>query len=136
MDPTPSAQNPPFALLGGEDRVRRLVARFYEAMRVDEPALARLHECEPDGRVSQRAQDRFGLFLVGWLGGPQTYSEQNGHPRLRMRHGRVLVDVAMRDAWLRCMTTALDAEKVDGPLRAFLDKRFAEVADFLRNAPP
>ncbi|MBA3541575.1 MAG: cyanoglobin, partial [Deltaproteobacteria bacterium] len=39
----------------------------------------------------------------------------------------------MRDAWLRCMTVAMDAEALDGPLRAFLDKRFAEVADFMRN---
>ena len=52
-----------------------------------------------------------------------------------MRHGRVPVDIAMRDAWLRCMTAAMDAHAVTGEVRAFLDGRFAEVADFLRNAP-
>ena len=51
------------------------------------------------GRVSRVARDRFALFLIGWLGGPQTYVETHGHPRLRMRHARVRVDSAARDAW-------------------------------------
>ena len=59
-------------------------------------------------------RERFGLFLIGWLGGPQDYIEQHGHPRLRMRHGRVPVDAAMRDAWLRCMYKALDVHDVQG----------------------
>jgi hemoglobin len=124
----------PFEQLGGADRVRAIVERFYDAMSASEPALARLHACTADGVVERGPRDRFGLFLIGWLGGPDDYVAQHGHPRLRMRHGRVAVDVAMRDAWLRCMTVALDAEGITGPVRAFLDARFAEVADFLRNA--
>jgi hemoglobin len=128
-DPTP------FALLGGADRVRALVERFYDAMSDHEPALAALHRCDPDGKVARYSRDRFALFLIGWLGGPQDYTAQHGHPRLRMRHGRVPVDATMRDAWLRCMTLALDADPaITGPVRGFLDARFAEVADFLRNA--
>jgi truncated hemoglobin YjbI len=50
-----------------------------------------------------------------------------------MRHGRVAVSIAMRDAWLRCMTAAMDAEQVGDRVRAFLDGRFAEVADAMRN---
>lgn len=123
----------PFELLGGTEVVQRLVERFYDEMSEREPALARLHACDPDGRVGRDARDRFALFLVGWLGGPQDYVARHGHPRLRMRHGRVAVDLAMRDAWLRCMTAALDAEGVTGDVRRFLDARFAEVADFLRN---
>ncbi|MFO0761476.1 MAG: group II truncated hemoglobin [Byssovorax sp.] len=123
----------PFDLLGGEPAVRRLVERFYAIMARDEPALARLHPCDAEGRVSKENQDRFALFLIGWLGGPQDYIAAHGHPRLRMRHGRVAVDIAMRDAWLRAMSAALDEEKVTGPLRPFLDQRFAEVADFMRN---
>jgi hemoglobin len=123
----------PYALIGGTDRVRALVERFYDVMSEREPVLARLHECDADGRVARGPRDRFGLFLIGWLGGPDDYVEQHGHPRLRMRHGRVPVDVAMRDAWLRCMTTAMDDTAVTGPVRDFLDARFAEVADFLRN---
>lgn len=123
----------PFDLLGGAPRVLALVERFYDVMSDREPALARLHEHTPDGKVARGPRDRFGLFLIGWLGGPQDYVARHGHPRLRMRHARVRVDVAMRDAWLRAMTAAMDAEGISGDLRAFLDARFAEVADFMRN---
>jgi hemoglobin len=50
-----------------------------------------------------------------------------------MRHARAPVDLAMRDAWLRCMAAAMDAMQIAGPVRAFLDARFAEVADAMRN---
>ena len=130
----PSAEDTPFARLGGREPVLRLVERFYDAMSEHEPALARLHELDADGKVARRPRDRFGLFLIGWLGGPQDYIATHGHPRLRMRHGRVPVDPAMRDAWVRCMRIALDAEGVTGEIREFLEARFAEVADFLRNA--
>jgi len=98
-----------------------------------EPALTRLHRIGPDGRVDRGSQQRFALFAIGWLGGPQDYIEQHGHPRLRMRHARVVVDVAMRDAWLRCMQRAMDETEITGPVRNYLDSRFAEVADFMRN---
>jgi hemoglobin len=123
----------PFALLGGADRVRALVEQFYDIMSDREPALTRLHRCTPEGRVDRYSRDRFALFLIGWLGGPQDYILQHGHPRLRMRHGRTPVDTAMRDAWLRCMTAAMDAEHTDPRVRPFLNARFAEVADAMRN---
>jgi hemoglobin len=122
-----------YELLGGADGVRALVERFYDAMSEHEPELARLHTCDPDGRVDRGSRDRFALFLIGWLGGPQDYIAQHGHPRLRMRHARVEVGTHMRDAWLRSMERALDAEGVSGEVRAFLDNRFSDVADFLRN---
>lgn len=128
-----NAERTPFAMLGGEEPVRALAEAFYDAMDEHEPELARLHECDEQGKVSRRSRDRFALFLIGWLGGPQYYMEQVGHPRLRMRHAKVPVDVAMRDAWVRTMSRAMDARKVEGEVRAFLDGRFAEVADFLRN---
>jgi hemoglobin len=123
----------PFDLLGGEPVVKRIVERFYDEIDTRAPALARLHRCDEEGRVSRGARDRFALFLVGWLGGPQDYTAQHGHPRLRMRHARVPVGIEMRDTWLACMQAALDGERVTGDVRAFLDARFAEVADFLRN---
>ncbi len=131
----PEPHETPFERLGGEAAVRSLVEHFYDAMDRDEPALARLHELDEAGRVSRKSRDRFGLFLIGWLGGPQDYIAQHGHPRLRMRHGRVPVDIAMRDAWMRAMTTALEEVKVEAVLRAFLLGRLAEVADFMRNRP-
>lgn len=125
----------PFHRLGGEARARELAARFYDHMDADEPALARLHELDAEGRVSSGSRERFASFLVEWLGGPKAYSPVHGHPRLRMRHARVPVDVAMRDAWLRCMESAMDDLAVEGELRAYLSARFAEVADFMRNVP-
>jgi hemoglobin len=125
----------PFEALGGADVVRALVERFYDAMERHEPALARLHQLDAEGRVSRVSRDRFALFLIGWLGGPQDYVAQHGHPRLRMRHGRVPVNEAMRDAWVRSMTIALDEGAIQGEIRVFLDSRFAEVANFLRNIP-
>ena len=115
--------------------MRRLAESFYDQMDATEPELARLHELDAAGRVSRRTRDNFGLFLIEWLGGPRDFSATRGHPRLRMRHGRVAIDEGMRDAWLRCMRLALDQQGVSGEVRAFLDARFAEVANFLRNVP-
>lgn len=122
----------PFERLGGEPSVRALVERFYDAMDELEPALAALHPLE-QGKVSRGSRDRFGLFLIGWLGGPQDYMRLHGHPRLRMRHAHVPIDETMRDAWLRCMRVALADPSIDPELRAFLDASFAKLADFLRN---
>lgn len=123
----------PYELIGGAERIRAIVECFYDVMSEREPALALLHSCTPDGKVDRGSRDRFALFLIGWLGGPQDYVVQHGHPRLRMRHARVRVDIAMRDAWLRAMNAALDEHGVTGELRAFLDSRFTDVADFMRN---
>lgn len=131
-DWVPSLEDTPFQRIGGEEAVRALAEAFYDAMDADEPALARVHELE-DGKVARGTRERFGLFLIGWLGGPQHYSQQHGHPRLRMRHGHVPVDTALRDAWLRCMRKAMDARGLSGGLRRFLDERFNQTADFLRN---
>jgi len=132
--PADTERATPYDRLGGEATIRALVERFYDAMDADEPALAALHVCEA-GKVSRGARDRFASFLVGWLGGPDDYVRAHGHPRLRMRHGHVPVDTAMRDAWLRCMTRALDHDDIPTPLRTWLQQRLAEVADFLRNRP-
>ncbi len=123
----------PYDSLGGRELVLRVAARFYEVMERDEPALAAVHRQAPGGGIDPEVKARFGLFLVGWLGGPQEYMERHGHPRLRMRHARVAISPELRDAWIRSMTRALDDCGVAGPVRAFLDQRFAEVADFLRN---
>ncbi len=130
-DATPGTS--PFELLGGEAKVRALAACFYEEMFLHEPQLTALHLRDPDGRVTKPQRERFALFLIGWLGGPQTYAQLHGHPRLRMRHAHVKVDAPMRDAWVRSMARAMDQLGVAGEVRAFLDARFAEVADFLRN---
>ncbi len=73
--------------------------------------------------------------MIEWLGGPRGYSSVHGHPRLRMRHARVPVDTAMRDAWVRAMTRAMVICEVEPDTRAFLEQRFGEVATFMRNQP-
>ena len=133
MSDTVSMMQSPFELIGGEERVRALAEAFYDAMERTEPALTRLHRLDENGKVSRESRERFGLFLVGWFGGPQHYMQRHGHPRLRMRHAEVAVDSAMRDAWVRSMSLAMDQLGIDGDLRRFLDARFLEVADFLRN---
>jgi hemoglobin len=132
--------NNPYQDLGGREAVLKLVERFYDIMEQSEPALAAVHEIDAQGKISRRNRDRFGSFLLGWLGGPDDYVRANGHPRLRMRHARVPIDSALRDAWLRCMFAAMDEMPLpSGPgvspqdVRGFLRQRFSEVADFLRN---
>ncbi len=126
----------PFDQLGGsEDRVIRIARAFYARMAAAEPALAKTHELDESGQISERTQERFTRFLIEWLGGPANYSPREGHPRLRMRHGAVPIDSSMRDAWIRAMSHALDQEGVTGDVRSFLDARFLELATFLRNRP-
>ncbi|MCC6808582.1 MAG: group II truncated hemoglobin [Deltaproteobacteria bacterium] len=124
----------PFEQLGGEETVRRIAGAFYRLMDETEPELARLHRLDEQGHVHPEARERFALFFIGWLGGPQTYMERHGHPRLRMRHANVPVSEAMRDAWLRAMQRALDEVRITGDIRRFLDEKLADVAEFLRNA--
>ncbi len=136
MEDPNAGMKSPYSMMGnGEDLVHRIVRSFYTHMERSEPALAQVHELDDEGHVSERTQERFGRFLVEWLGGPAHYSPREGHPRLRMRHARVPIDSTMRDAWLRCMNQALDDHGVQGEVRAFLNGRLAEVADFLRNRP-
>ena len=129
----PSPGETPFEILGGAPTIRRLVEHFYDFMEREEPALAGLHRQDPPGKVSRESRDNFYHFLCFWLGGPRDYLELRGHPMLRARHAPFIVDVAMRDAWLRSMTAAMDAVGIHGEVRTFLDARFAHVADFLRN---
>lgn len=130
----PLPVNTPFESIGGIVVAKQLARHFYDVMARDEPALLRLHPLDSDGRVASGTVERFTLFLVEWLGGPAEFSPRYGHPRLRMRHGRVPVDSAMRDAWVRAMTTAMQELEIGGEVRAFLERRFFEVADFLRNS--
>ena len=133
LHPAFSTMNTPYEDIGGRENVIALVERFYDVMEQAEPALAALHEIDAQGKVSRRNRDRFGSFLVGWLGGPDDYVKDHGHPRLRLRHARVPVDASMRDAWIRCMAAAMDACAVPDATRGYLRQRFAEVANFLRN---
>jgi len=136
MEEPPSPAATPYQLMGdSEALVRAIVATFYRRMAEAEPELAATHELDAHGFITDRTQTRFAHFLIEWLGGPNLYTPTNGHPRLRMRHARVVINATMRDAWLRCMSYAMDEHRVSGEVRTFLDGRLSDVADFLRNHP-
>ena len=98
-----------------------------------EPALAQLHACDERGFVAREPREKFALFFIGWLGGPQDYTARYGHPRLRMRHAHVPVDQAMADAWMRCMKHALDLSGVASDVRDFVVTKLHDVALHMRN---
>ena len=89
--------------IGGEETITRIVARFYAGVATD-PVLRPMYPEEDLGP----AEERFRLFLMQYWGGPTTYSESRGHPRLRMRHAPYAVGLAARDAWLTHFRAALD----------------------------
>ncbi|MBA3524299.1 MAG: globin [Geodermatophilaceae bacterium] len=93
-----------YAEIGGEPTFHRLVAHFYADVAQD-PILRPLY---PEVDLGP-AEERLRMFLVQYWGGPRTYSEQRGHPRLRMRHAPFRVGVRERDAWLTHMRAAVDA---------------------------
>jgi hemoglobin len=93
-----------YELVGGEETFRRLVARFYAGVH-DDPVLRPLYPEEDLGP----AEERLRMFLVQYWGGPRTYSERRGHPRLRMRHAPFSIGPAERDAWIRNMREAVDS---------------------------
>lgn len=92
-----------FDTVGGEPTFRRLVHLFYQGVAEDEL----LRPMYPEGDLGP-AEERLALFLMQYWGGPRTYSEERGHPRLRMRHVPFRVDRAAHDAWLKHMRTAVD----------------------------
>jgi hemoglobin len=107
--------------IGGLPTFERLVQRFYEGVATD-PVLRPLYPEEDLGP----AEERFRLFLVQYWGGPTTYSDERGHPRLRMRHQPFTVTPAQRDRWLTHLMAAVDtldlAPANDLLLRDYLER--------------
>ncbi len=93
-----------FEAAGGEPTFRDLVGRFYARVATD-PVLRAVY---PDEDLSG-ATERLTLFLIQYWGGPSTYSQQRGHPRLRLRHQPFAIGQRERDAWLGHMTAAVDS---------------------------
>ena len=120
----------PFEWIGGEERVRALVDRFYDLMDL-EPAYASLRAVH--GNTLENARERLFWFLCGWLGGPQYYTDRFGHPRLRMRHMPFSIGVLERDQWLACMDQAMQETQLDPVLRERLNASFFKTADWMRN---
>ena len=120
----------PFAWIGGESQVHALVDRFYDLMDL-EPGYAALRAVH--GTELVNAREKLKMFLTGWMGGPQRYTEQFGHPRLRMRHMPFSIGIAERDQWVACMDQAMQETAVDDALRTRLKESFMQTADWMRN---
>jgi hemoglobin len=102
-----------YEAVGGEPAFRRLVHRFYQEVAAD-PELRAVYPSRDLGP----AEEHLRLFLIQYWGGPPTYNELRGHPRLRMRHAHFAIGDAERDAWLRHMRTALDELALDAAVDA------------------
>lgn len=95
-----------YEAIGGHAAFDRIVRRFYEGIKTDD-ILRPMYPDDLDGAVW-----RLTAFLEQYWGGPTSYSDERGHPRLRARHAAFRIDDVARDRWLRHMTTAVDAESL------------------------
>lgn len=116
--------------VGGMDFFVDLVDRFYDRVE-DDPVLRPLYP-------SDLADSRRFLsgFLAQYWGGPPRYSEERGHPRLRMRHLPFRIGEQERDAWVGHMRAALDRDPPEPAIYDAMVEYFSRTADFLRNADP
>lgn len=124
-----SDERPLYERVGGMPFFVRLVDGFYSGVATD-PILRPMYVDED----LASAAERLAWFLAQYWGGPRTYSEQRGHPRLRARHMPFVVDAAARDAWLRHMLASLDAQELTDADRNELRAYLVSAADFLVNA--
>jgi hemoglobin len=120
-----------YEAVGGEATFTRLVSRFYAEV-ANDPLLRPVYP----SRDLASAEEHLRLFLIQYWGGPGTYSELRGHPRLRMRHVRFSIGEAERDAWLRHMRTALDELELEEDRDGQLWNYLVMAAHSLVNKPP
>lgn len=128
MPGSPGDASSLFARVGGTPFFEQMARRFYEGVARD-PLLAPMYPAEMSG-----AERRLALFLQQYWGGPQTYNEERGHPRLRMRHARFVVDEAAKTAWLTHMASAVEAAELDPADAKLFTDYFAMAAEHLLNA--
>jgi hemoglobin len=119
-----------FELIGGAEKLRELVDRFYDLMAL-ESEFAGIRALHPP--TLEGSRDKLYWFLSGWMGGPNLYIEQFGHPRLRARHMPYAIGISERDQWLRCMTLAMQDENITQELQEHLLTSFYQTADWMRN---
>jgi hemoglobin len=114
----------------GESTLNTLIAAFYRRVATD-PILRPLY---PDHDMDG-AERRLRLFIVQYFGGPTTYTDERGHPRLRMRHAAFVIDPAARNAWVNAMLAALAEAEVAEPAYSIMRRYFEDAATFLVNSP-
>jgi hemoglobin len=134
MDETNLAQVSLWLQMGGDEsgltNIRTLVDQFYDLMDL-EPEFAGIRSLHPvclDG-----SRDKLYWFLCGWMGGPDLYIEQFGHPRLRARHMPYAIGASERDQWMVCMGRAMHDVGLQPALMDRLLESFMGTADWMRN---
>jgi hemoglobin len=129
----PNPERTPYQLIGGEEKVRALVTRFYDLMDEDPDyfGIRKLHPESLDG-----SREKLFMFLSGWLGGPPIYVDAFGHPRLRARHLPFAIGTFERDQWMACMSHAMHDVAIEASMRERLIASFANTADWMRNKEP
>jgi len=116
-----------YDLVGGDAPFFELATAFYR--RIDrEAALRGMFPDDLSGPI-----ERLALFLIQYFGGPGTYSERRGHPRLRMRHIPFRIDKQARDIWVGHMLAALDEVQVPVQARTAMRDYFEQGATFMIN---
>lgn len=111
----------------GEDKIQLLSKLFYQEVE-KQPGLLALYPKDLIG-----AEERLYLFLLQVFGGPQTYTEKRGHPRLRMRHLDWKIDAQQRNTWLNCMLNSLDKIGVDQEVKELMQDYFVKAANHMVN---
>ncbi len=115
----------------GHEGFQRLVHGFYQRVATDDL----LRPMYPSGDL-EPAERRLRQFLEQYFGGPTTYSEQRGHPRLRARHLRFPIDVNARNRWVELMVSALEAAALPDEVTLIMRDYFENSATFLINQLP
>jgi hemoglobin len=118
-----------YELFGGEPFFSDLVSQFYARVATNEI----LRPMYP-ARDMEGAAQRLKMFLEQYWGGPSTYSEQRGHPRLRMRHAGFHIGPAARDAWLGCMREAVEGMNMEREAQEKLWRYLEGAAEHLLNS--
>jgi hemoglobin len=116
-----------YALMG-EERFRQLVANFYRRIPADD-LLGPMYE----RRDMKAAEDRLADFLIQRFGGPETYSQRRGHPRLRMRHGPFKIDQRGRNRWVELMEAAMAETDLPAKAVPLLRSFFHDAGTFMIN---
>ncbi len=122
-----SEQQTLYELVGGEAIFRQLVEVFYSRVAADPELRPIFPDDLEDGKRWQF------LFLSQFFGGPTTYAEERGHPRLRMRHFPFVIDQAARDLWLGHMIAAVDEVGIEEPMRSVMVDYFVRASAHMIN---
>jgi hemoglobin len=127
---TENIKKTPYELIGEETAILGLVERFYFLMDTlpEASEIRAMHAADLSA-----AHDKLFKFLSGWLGGPDLFIQEYGHPRLRQRHISFAIDAAARDQWMLCMNKALDEVGMDVNFRKNLSQALQQLATHMIN---